>query len=102
MKRSAIASALGSISTPRKASAARRNGAMGGRPSSGCCTERELRRRLRASGMPCNQEALAFRRDLVARFQSGRLTVDGVVRAILKRAETDSWAHLVQECPTML
>lgn len=39
--------ALGRIKSRKKAVASRRNGKLGGRPSSGLCSERELRRRVR-------------------------------------------------------
>lgn len=39
--------ALGCIKSRKKAVASRRNGKLGGRPSSGLCSERELRRRVR-------------------------------------------------------
>ena len=74
--------ALGSIKSRKKAVASRRNGKLGGRPSSGLCSERELRRRVRqflsgklseTSLSSFQSRACALRRKIIS---SGRPVTD--------------------------
>lgn len=114
----AAAVALGSMRSPRKADASRSNGALGGRPSSGLCPVRELKRRLhhflRESSTGDNADrfrflsadALAYRRELfdLMRF-SGRVNPAEATRLVVSHPlshTVERWRFLVLLNPVML
>lgn len=65
---------LGSRKSPRKTAAVRENGRKGGRPASGVCSERELKRRLRLGGYDSASSvaALNHRKLIISRFHEDR------------------------------
>lgn len=114
---SAAASLLGSMTSPKKRKTSAANGRLGGRPSSGLCSDRELRRRLRAwlhdrgqftlrdYRLLC-EDALAYRRDVMrSAHDNPGSSIDNAVRIVVNHplaSGVESWRLLVLQNPVLL
>lgn len=97
---------LGSVRSLKKSASSRRNGTLGGRPSSGLCTLREYRRRYRSLCHSSRCRYVAGNADALraAYLRYGRNAVAEVMRSVDRERDmfTRSALQLLPVAPVML